>query len=151
MLRSLRLVATNQVSFIRRFERGVGRLTKMAEVKTTQEKTENKRENVPRNKQTCNNPTFNTFDIFCVLFSLGTFVADLSTGKCTIVIVFVLCLTGVFPTTLTCSYGFIFINFNLYYAILLSLVIVIVLFLLYLHVFFICKCIYLWKRIQLYH
>lgn len=71
----------------------------MAEAKPPQEKTDNKSDNTLKNKQKGLNPTFNTFDIFCVLFSLGTFVADLSTGEFATSIVFVLSVTGVIPTT----------------------------------------------------
>lgn len=85
---------------IRRFECGVRAVNKMAEAKTAQEKTDNKSDTTHKNKQKGFNPTFNTFDIFCVLFSLGTFVADLSTGEFAGSIVFVLSLTGVIPSTI---------------------------------------------------
>lgn len=71
----------------------------MADVNVIHENDENTKNKYVKKKLTYNIPTFNHFDLFCILFSFGTFIADISTGEIIRSFVFVLCSTGVFPTT----------------------------------------------------
>lgn len=69
----------------------------MAEGSTTHENSENKINEIVKNNQKYFVPTFNNFDLFCILFSFGILLADISTGQCISYLCFCFVFNRCFP------------------------------------------------------
>lgn len=52
----------------------------MAEGTLSQEKNENNINEIVKIKQNYHTQTFNNFDLYCLMFSFGIFLVDISTG-----------------------------------------------------------------------